>query len=424
MMKKSQAKRVIGALALLILSFGLSFTLAEIVLRYMFPIGVSSSFKHRIPHPVFGWTLEPGANYLNKRPEDTVRVIYNSKGWRDVEHSFKNDRGTFRILVLGDSFMEGYSVELENMFHKQLERLASNNAVDIEIINLGVGGYGTLQEYLVFRDIGKNYNPDIVLLGFYLDNDVTNNSFALESMGHRKKTSRKIKSRPFLNSSKSKWEITQVDFEGSCRRYLSGKAKSDASFHRLSGQLALTQAASHAAKHLRIMWTGNNDNFNENKDATGETNNKKDRNFARYGINYCQEPPEFTEAWLTTKRILTRLKNDVSSIGAKLFVYTVPGLYEVDTKRLKKKVMKYELMCTENLPAYDRLAGILNELDIGHVNLLPGFRKDMKNDALNLFLASDKHWNEQGHKLAAEIVYSSLIEEMLFPFVKKGDSAH
>ena len=70
------------------------------------------------------------------------------------------------------------------------------------------------------------------------------------------------------------------------------------------------------------------------------------------------------------------------------------------------------------------MADILNELDIGHVNLLPGFRKDMKNDALNLFRASDKHWNEQGHKLAAEIVYSSLIEEGLFPFVKIGDSAH
>lgn len=98
-MKIIKNKHTIATLTLVVVSSVISISLAEIAMRYIFPIVVNTSVEHRIPHSVFGWVLEPGASYLNKMPEDTVRVTYNSTGWRDVEHSFENNRGTFRILV-------------------------------------------------------------------------------------------------------------------------------------------------------------------------------------------------------------------------------------------------------------------------------------------------------------------------------------
>ncbi|MHC4455101.1 MAG: SGNH/GDSL hydrolase family protein, partial [Planctomycetota bacterium] len=182
-MKRVRSKRILGNLTLVVLSLAISFFLAEILLRHVFPIDTGTSHQHRIPHPVFGWVLEPNASYLNRMPEATVRVTYNSKGWRDVEHSLENRHGAFRILVLGDSFMEAFSsVELNDTFHKRIEQFARDKGIDVEDINLGVGGYGTLQEYLVFREVGVLYKPNLVLLGFYIGNDVRNNSIELESI--------------------------------------------------------------------------------------------------------------------------------------------------------------------------------------------------------------------------------------------------
>lgn len=404
---KSKNNRIIGTLALVLLSFFISIVLAEIVLRQMIPIGISKSYKHRIPHPVFGWVLEPGASYINRTSEGAVRVTYNSGGWRDVEHSFENTHGTFRILVLGDSFMEGYSVELEDMFHRQIERLARKNEINIEVINLGVGGYGTLQEYLVFREIGKRYKPNLVLLGFFMGNDVSNNSFALESILNAGST--KVQSRPFLDSTyETTWKITQVDYDGARRRYSASIAKRDSLFRRIPRQSALIQAISLAKKRIRSMWLGNNGHDADNINTLDTEEKEKKRRLALFGVNYCQEHPEYTKAWFTTKRILERLKSDVSSIGGELFVFTVPAISDVIAAETKD--IPHEIICLEDGPSYDRLKGILNELDIGYVDLLPSFRKITRNDGLNLFLSSDDHWNEKGHHVAAKTVYSALID--------------
>ena len=45
---------------------------------------------------------------------------------------------------------------------------------------MGVSGYGTASEYLWYRDVGRAFHPDIVLLSFYPGNDVRNNSPTLE----------------------------------------------------------------------------------------------------------------------------------------------------------------------------------------------------------------------------------------------------
>ena len=97
----------------------------------------------------------------------------NSKGLRDAEHPYAKPDGVKRILVLGDSFAWGYGVADHETFSAVLEELLANrDAPRWEVINTGVSGWSTDQQYLFLREEGMKYDPDIVLLAFCSANDV------------------------------------------------------------------------------------------------------------------------------------------------------------------------------------------------------------------------------------------------------------
>ena len=78
------------------------------------------------------------------------------------EYDYEKPEGVYRIIILGDSYMFGNGVELEN----SLVELLRNKFNNTEIINLGVPGYGIIQEYNYFMTEGIKYNQDLVVLHF------------------------------------------------------------------------------------------------------------------------------------------------------------------------------------------------------------------------------------------------------------------
>lgn len=99
----------------------------------------------------------------------------NSAGFRDRERSLEKPTGTTRIVALGDSTTAGNGVaRQEDVYAAVLERAlgGGGSRVDgsrIEVLNLGVGGYHTLQEAEMLRLKGLAYRPDIVTVGFCLN---------------------------------------------------------------------------------------------------------------------------------------------------------------------------------------------------------------------------------------------------------------
>jgi hypothetical protein len=330
-------------------------------------------------------------------PEAKVQVTYNSRGFRDVEHSFENRHGAFRILVLGDSFMEAYSVELNDAFHKRIEQFLVKKGINVEVINLGVGGYGTLQEYLVFHQVGQLYKPNLVLLALHIGNDVSDNSIELESK-LRICDPMRVVSRPYLDLAVSTdWRVTMVDYKGAQARYAAAKLRHNSFLGNIVNKSALLQTLSKIIKSI----VSRPEQSKECQNDYGE------RYLAFYGMYYCQEPPEYTKAWDITKRILARLKHDSKAMGSELVVFTVPGLYEVNIDVMKKIIEdapNNATICMEKPPAYERLKTILEELDIEYVDLLPEFRDVTQNSKINLFRPSDTHWNPEGHALAAKLI--------------------
>ena len=74
-------------------------------------------------------------------------------------------------------------VEMDQTFWKVAERNLQNclelGGKKIEVINFGVSGYGTAQEFLMLHQSVWQYSPDVILLAVTANNDVTDNSRAL-----------------------------------------------------------------------------------------------------------------------------------------------------------------------------------------------------------------------------------------------------
>lgn len=130
---------------------------------------------YREPCARFYWDIYPTGEYYNL-------ITLNNYGLHDSDLMMEKPRDTFRILILGDSFPQGWQVKLEQGFpwlmENELNSIASRK---IEVINMGVDTYGTDRELLLFAALGWRFQPDLVLLSFYTGNDVKDNSFDLTS---------------------------------------------------------------------------------------------------------------------------------------------------------------------------------------------------------------------------------------------------
>jgi hypothetical protein len=87
-----------------------------------------------------GWAPTPNSSSTITTAR-TIHVQHNSLGFRDIE--FKHDALPV-ILFIGDSFVWGVDAEAGERFTDLLRDRNSN----VAIVNAGVSGYGTDQEYL------------------------------------------------------------------------------------------------------------------------------------------------------------------------------------------------------------------------------------------------------------------------------------
>lgn len=100
-------------------------------------------------------------------------VHLNSHHFRDDEFYIEKAPNTFRVLLIGDSFIYGAGVPTAFTLDKILERKLQNrnSQFHYEVYNLGIIGIDPPQYYELAKQFQK-YNPDFVIVSFYVDNDV------------------------------------------------------------------------------------------------------------------------------------------------------------------------------------------------------------------------------------------------------------
>jgi lysophospholipase L1-like esterase len=95
-----------------------------------------------------------------------TQVTTNRWGHRDHEIRVERQPGVQRIVMLGDSFVEGWGVPLQDTVSKRLERMFERQLQPVEVMNTGVGNYNTVMAIQAFLSKDARFKPDMVVLNF------------------------------------------------------------------------------------------------------------------------------------------------------------------------------------------------------------------------------------------------------------------
>lgn len=146
--------------------------LLELLLRSTHLLGARVSWA--TPDPQLGYRFQPGAAYWSIQENDhpiTGRI--NRFGWRDRNWTVPKPAGSYRIAVLGDSFVEALQVEADSTFLAlAASALTARTGRPVELMNFGRSGYTQTEELLVLTREVLPFAPDMVLLFFFPGNDI------------------------------------------------------------------------------------------------------------------------------------------------------------------------------------------------------------------------------------------------------------
>ena len=237
-----------------------------------------------------------------------AEVVINSRGLRDVERPLDPPPGVERVLVLGDSFAEGFSVRLEDAVSRVLERELAAKGCPTEVVGGGTVGYSTDQQYLFYRDEGARYRPRVVVLLFYY-NDVLYNARGAA-----------LAARPSRCS--PSWAARRGSRTTRCRRLLPhGPNVRGAVRLRSPGRAS---GSARARPACTTPWPG-----------CGFWSRVRPGEVPQEMQIFERAPPEpVVQAWLQTEHLLRLLDREARRHGARLLIAYVPSKMEVSRARL------------------------------------------------------------------------------------------
>ena len=136
-----------------------------------------SYFLRPSRHPDLDYEPVPGVVGFNWG----TQILINSYGFRDADYPVERRPGVPRLVVLGDSIAFGSDLVAGRSFPDLLEPHFESIGRQVEVLNLAVPGYDTLNEVAFFEQVGAEFSPDIVVVAFCI-NDLGTHSVDLTLM--------------------------------------------------------------------------------------------------------------------------------------------------------------------------------------------------------------------------------------------------
>jgi hypothetical protein len=156
-----------------LLEFGLYLASELEILKIEQP---SYSIDHVVPFWVnnnehFGVWHPPNDKYSHNKSCFKLEYRSNSWGARDRERELKSEKS--RVVVLGDSFVEGFGVARDQRFSDILEKRTG-----MEHLNFGTSGhFGPTQYSLLYEHLASRFDHDKVIVTILPNNDFKDDSF-------------------------------------------------------------------------------------------------------------------------------------------------------------------------------------------------------------------------------------------------------
>ncbi|MEJ5306977.1 MAG: hypothetical protein WHT27_01590 [candidate division WOR-3 bacterium] len=119
---------------------------------------------------LLGWRGVPNRKVMVKTFESKFFVETDSSGFRNTINSENTNKGK-KILMYGDSFLWGYHLNNDELISSMLSK-----ELNVEVKNYGMVGYGTDQEYLLFKETVED--SSVVVFLFYINDlrDILNDN--------------------------------------------------------------------------------------------------------------------------------------------------------------------------------------------------------------------------------------------------------
>lgn len=363
---------------------------AELALR---ALGYSTPIWFQ-PDPQLGWSLRPGASGWFTR-EGRAFIQVNAAGRRDRGTLLDKPKDVYRIAVLGDSYSEAMQVEREQAYWALLPgRLAACGFAPgrrIEVLNFGVSGYGTAQQYVMLETRAMRYRPDLVLLQFTNGNDVKDNSFALNEDD----------ARPYF----------MLDADGTLR--LDDSFASSAGFRRhMSLPFELARRLSDGSRVLQLVRQVRSLPLMGAAHADGSEASGVEQGLEPMVL----APPRdrlWEEAWRITEGLIARIGDYAARNGARFMVFTVSYAIQVHPDAKLRAALQAKLGVPDLFYPDRRIAELARRNGILAVTLAPEMQRLAEEQGV-YFHGFDNHglgrghWNPAGHRAAADLIAKAL----------------
>jgi len=365
--------RLTGNLALVVASCITTLLVVEAIIRLFYTIpnreinffSLRKSSYYRKDERV-GWLPQKNVNGKHDQPgRFTTSFRTNSRGLRDKEYPVRKPIDRQRIVVLGDSHTWGWGVNDGEIYTEILESLLDRT----DVINLGVTGFNTRQEFDYLKMEGMLYGPDLVILAFCM-NDFT------ESFIHKAKSDSVPREPPPVQD-------TSI-FQSAKRFLLDHSALYSFVVDRINTEKRLINLLAGIGL----------------KDPLGGYQ-ALDGNLRPALKSY---PAELERRWESVTSLLLEMQSFLQARNVRFIVALVPTKHSIEAKVLHHAI-SYTVYDSEDFDL-NKPFQLLEEFGARHrievINPMSIFQRNGSH--MTLFLDRDMHFNKAGHELFGRVI--------------------
>lgn len=310
-------------------------------------------------HPTFGTWHLPQHHYRQKKSCFDIDYYTNTAGFRDQERQLENKSS--RVLVLGDSFMEGFGVDTAQRMSNLLQKTKGPH------LNFGLAGnFSPTQYLLLYQSVASKYDHDAVLVGLLPANDFLDDDIEVVAQHGTNRY------KPFLVGA---YPDYQIEYH---QDNLELSAATPKALHPLKKMLANYTHAYHFFYYFKALQRARA--YYESSAAQAAVPNYFNFTTPQYQrLRYCLE------------------KLRIATEGKPLMLISIPNLQEIN------QYQKEQLN-----PLADSLQLLAQQVDFAYLDLLPHFAQLPTDQKDSMFLPCDGHWSPRGHAFAAQLVQEHL----------------
>lgn len=369
--------------------------------------------------------LPANLSYRHRSGEFDYVFNTNARGLRGPDIPIERPTAdTYRIALLGDSFVAGFGVADEDVMTNQLARILSNEGrKDAQVINLGRVGSSTIRELEVYETLGRPYRPDVVVLMFSTGNDLRE---IVEERDREERDdwrpggfARRLAYALFPNLY---LELAIWKQQGETRRRLGPRSQQEllGTVDRLARQFGADPELARK-RYLALPPEAR---------AALEQGTAADTRllppcFDPSRLKRAIDPDDryFRKAWPRVERHLELIRQAVAADGGKLVICVIPDAVQVDEDAYRfVESLGYDVepeWTSEPSRTERALQRWTNRAGVPYLDLTD----ELRGSSAALYYPKDGHFNPAGHAKAAEALAEFLAANKLLPGATDGKPA-